>query len=166
MEIKYKNLTIYPYEGIITRGFKNGSVKECGCYSEKGYLRFKQDNKILSNHRFIFEKFHKVILNPNEFINHKNFKKDDNRIDNLEVVSNQENTQWSKKYKTNTSGYKNISKHKNGGWTVNITVSGKKQYHGYFKTLKDAIEKRDSVIDYLNSQGHKYYKDYHNKLYE
>ena len=157
--IKYKNLIIHPYEGKIFREFKNGCIKECGCYSKKGYLFFKQDNKIVRCHRFIYEKFHNTILKPSQFINHINFKKDDNRIDNLEVVSNQQNTQWSKKYITNTSGYKNIYKHKSGGWTVGLRVNDENPYYGYFNNLKDAIQKRDSVIDNLNLQGHRYFKD-------
>jgi len=68
---------------------------------------------------------------PDNQIDHYNRKKDDNRIENLHVVTSQQN-QWN----TNVKGYyweKRINK-----WAAQITLNGKKINLGYFENEEDA----------------------------
>lgn len=66
-----------------------------GNLGHSGYLRFtirlsKSKCKTYLSHRFIYECFYGLI-EKNKQINHKNFIKIDNRLENLEVVSASEN---------------------------------------------------------------------------
>lgn len=44
---------------------------------------------------------------------------------------------------TSSTGIRGVSPHVDGGYTVRVTVDGKRKYLGYFKTLKDACDARD-----------------------
>lgn len=59
-------------------------------YNNKGYLRIKLCGKNYLVHRLVAEAF---IQNPDklETVNHKNFDKTDNRVENLEWMSNADN---------------------------------------------------------------------------
>lgn len=78
---------------------------------------------------------------PSGFIDHINGIRDDNRIDNLRVVSPCENTWNTKKHLDNKSGYKGVYYHKlNNTWRASIMAKGKKYHIGLFKTPELAYE--------------------------
>lgn len=81
---------------------------------------------------------------PSTQIDHINGNRADNRIDNLRVVSNQENSKNSKKFNNNTSGYTGVSKFKNK-WRAYITVNGKQKHLGVFDSILDAVAKRQEA---------------------
>lgn len=70
-------------------------------------------------------------------INHKNFIRDDNRVENLEIVSQRVNT--NKKHIRSTSKYVGVYWHKsNKHWSSSIQINGKQKHLGTFKTEIDA----------------------------
>ena len=65
-------------------------------------------------------------------INHINFNKTDNRAENLEIVTNRENT--NRKHIKSTSSYLGVSWHKGvGKWQATITHRFNRYHLGYFK---------------------------------
>lgn len=119
----------------------------------KGYLiiglRKNRVRKMFYIHRLVAIHF---LENPDckNFINHKDFNKHNNNIDNLEWVTQKENVNYSvdnmkhKKSVTHSNTNEKYISYRasNGRYRV---VIDKKEY-GTFKTLEDAIKKRDSIL--------------------
>jgi hypothetical protein len=97
-QIDIGNFIVYPNEGKIKSKKSN---KFLGTTSKTtGYVYVRQQSKQYAVHRMVYESFHGIKLQPQQQINHINRQKDDNRIINLELVTNQQNTQWT----TNRTG--------------------------------------------------------------
>jgi len=80
---------------------------------------------------------------PNLQIDHINGDATDNRIINLRVVSNQENSKNSRMNKNNASGFSGVSWSKQSGkWKVRIHISGKETHIGSFQKIEDAVVAR------------------------
>lgn len=70
-------------------------------------------------------------------INHKDFDRTNNHVDNLEIVTNRENC--SHRQKLGTSKYVGVYWFKaNKKWLARIYIDGKHKYIGYFKNEEDA----------------------------
>ena len=81
------------------------------------------------------------IANPDNKpeVDHINKNTDDNRIENLRWVTKSENNQNKGKNKSNTSGHKYISYHKQRDiWVFNKRINGKR-YNKCFRTKIEAI---------------------------
>ena len=87
------------------------------------------------------EMMHRVIMNAqaNEQVDHINGNTLDNRRCNLRLCSHGQNIVNRKTSKSNTSGYKGVSKsgHK---WLSNISFDGKRVYLGVFETKEKAAQ--------------------------
>lgn len=70
-------------------------------------------------------------------INHINFNKIDNRVDNLEIITNRENS--NQKHIKSSSKYTGVSWHKgNKKWCSVIVVNGKNKFLGLFDDEEEA----------------------------
>lgn len=107
----------------------------------KGYRKGKIFNKTTKAHRVIWAIHYGSW--PDDQIDHINGVSDDNRIKNLRVVTNAENSRNKSMQKNNTSGVmgvywcKDISK-----WKAQIQCNGKSIHLGYFTSKDDAIAAR------------------------
>lgn len=125
-------------------------LKECCWHSHKDsttgnyyvqtnisiFVDGKRKQKIVQMHRMILE-----VENYKIKINHKNFNTLNNCRNNIEICSNAENKQYSKKHKDNTSGYKGVTWHKKQQcWTVQIGINYKNIHLGSFDNIIDAAQ--------------------------
>ncbi|MEO1917222.1 MAG: HNH endonuclease signature motif containing protein [Candidatus Thioglobus sp.] len=107
---------------------------ESGCKTTEGYRDVRVDGKLHRTHRVIWI-MHNGDIPKNKFIDHENRIKDDNRIDNLRLVTGQENA-----FNTSAKGYiwhKSISR-----WVAYITLDGVQKHLGSFVKEEDAKEAR------------------------
>ena len=93
-----------------------------------------------------FSKVHQLVAmaflnhNPcgyNLVVNHKNFNRLDNRLENIEVVTMRENT--NKKHLESTSKYVGVSwREKRKKWRASIIINGESKHLGEFKDEHEA----------------------------
>ena len=80
---------------------------------------------------------------PSNQIDHINGIRTDNRIENLRVVTPQENSRNIKMFNTNTSGVTGVSWVKaRGKWMAMISVKGRNKNLGYFQSIDEATAVR------------------------
>jgi hypothetical protein len=78
-------------------------------------------------------------------VNHKNFKRDDNRVENLEVVTIRENN--NAKHLPSSSKYTGVSWNKRyKKWNSRIFIDGKSKYLGVFNDEKEASEYYEAAL--------------------
>ena len=117
--------------------YKDGDLirknKVAGCLHKSGYRQIKVNNVIYPAHRLIWI-FHNGSIDENMQIDHINGIKDDNRIENLRLVTAQQNS-WNRS-RLNSKGYtwnKDLNK-----WQASIWVNGKMNYLGLYANEQDA----------------------------
>ena len=104
--------------------------------------------KTFGVHRLISMCFIDNPLNK-KCINHKNFIKDDNRIENLEWVTHRENNKHFNESKNFTSKYIGVCWNKKSEkWEVGCTIQGIKKYLGLFENELDA---KNAYINFLKT---------------
>jgi len=84
-------------------------------------------------------------------INHINFTPTDNRIENLEIVTQRENGNL--KHKIHSSKYTGVGWNKyHRKWRSYIEINGKFKHLGYFHFEEEAHEAYEKALDIVNSQ--------------
>lgn len=82
-------------------------------------------------------------------VNHINFIRDDNRLENLEIVTQRENTSYKRSHKT--SVYCGVVWHKiQKKWVASIRVGGIKKYLGSFDSEEEAYKYYELALDCIN----------------
>ncbi len=97
-----------------------------------GYRRLEIDGKQHRTHRLIWI-MHNGDIPKNKFIDHNNRIKTDNRIENLRVVTNQENA-----FNTSAKGYTWVESRNK--YRSLIMVDGVSKHLGYFVKKEDAAQ--------------------------
>ena len=123
--------------GLLTRKTKTGRFDRtgqvAGCVKKCGYVRVQIGKRIYQGHRIAWAVYYGEW--PNEFIDHINGNRSDNRICNLRDVSHQKNTMNSKIRSNNRSGYKGVYKMRNK-FMAQIHFNGSKIRLGLFETAE------------------------------
>ena len=102
--------------------------------SKIGLVKTKQIHQLVAeaflNHS---QKGHKLV------VNHKNFNRQDNRLENLEIITNRENTNKKHKKSKSKSKYIGVTWHKRANkWTAQILYKRKNIHLGCFNNEIDA----------------------------
>lgn len=119
----------------------------------KEYHRVCLYNDIGKTHKSIHVIVAETFLNHTScgmqlVVNHINFNKIDNRVENLEIVTNRENT--NKKHLKSSSQYIGVSLHKSSKkWQSNIFFKGKLKYLGLFDNEIDAHNEYQKALNNL-----------------
>ena len=119
---------------------KIGSM--AGSINKNGYISIVIDNKNHSAHRLIYMYFNEI---PDGCcIDHADGNRLNNKIENLRIATQKQNSQNSRKRKQCTSQYKGVSKRKNSSTFVcQIRINGKQECLGYFCDELEAAKKYD-----------------------
>jgi hypothetical protein len=85
---------------------------------------------------------------PVDQIDHIDGDGENNRLNNLRIVSSTENSRNQKLHKNNTSGYNGVRWRKEKRkWVAQIGINGVHHYLGSFTNIKDAIDARARAND-------------------
>jgi len=113
-----------------------GSV--AGCPNKAGYLKTFIDGKSYYNHRLVYLLYHGYF--PENFVDHINRNKSDNRVSNLREVSRSCNLRNTGNPKNNTSGVKGVYfLKKENKWAAKIPLNKKMRSLGIYKSKEEAI---------------------------
>jgi len=126
---------------INTKNRSNAKAGDIAGYKRTdGFIIIRIDGIKYSAHRlawlYVYGEF------PENFLNHINEIKDDNRLCNLNLTTNQQNQHSLTNPQTNnTSGFRGVSWVKpSKKWIAIIKINGKKKYLGLFITAELAYE--------------------------
>lgn len=134
---------VFTWEVSPARNVKAGAV--AGSVRKRtGYRSIQFDGRWYRANRlawfFVYDKFPSLILD------HRNGKRDDNRIKNLREATGSQNAQNRKSVRGSTSIYKGVTFHKSmRKWQAYITKSGRPTYLGLFDTEEAAARAYNAV---------------------
>ena len=108
--------------------------------SNKEYWRINLMGQEIRAHRLAWYLHYGEDPGADLLVDHINGDSLDNRIDNLRLVTESENSKNRKKGNNNTTGFKGVYQNKDGSISARIDVNGKNKYLGSFKTVELAAK--------------------------
>jgi len=145
-----KHLRYEPENGNLywteRRANRTDLSKPAGILTPEGYIQISisinRKQYLFRAHQLIWRMHHGVWSELH--IDHLNRTRNDNRLENLRLVSHQENMMNQGMKYNNKLGYQNISVDRNG-YSVRVMINYKVINRKYFRTLEQAISHRDSI---------------------
>ena len=138
-------------DGVLTwkvthrAGFKAG-VK----MKQNGYIKIVFMGERYRAHRIVWE-MHNGEIPDGMQIDHINNVRDDNRIENLRVVSNKDNSKNRSINSNNKSGVMGVSwDSSRGKWSAEIKPDGQKVFLGRFNSIEEASKVRKIAENEFN----------------
>jgi len=137
--------TIWWKEQITGKGRRRKMDKPVGCRRGAGYLHFGFKGKTYDVHKVIWE-MHYGPVTPGMEIDHRNNIRHDNRIENLQELTNGDNSKKRLLSKNNKTGYRGVWFHKrNKKFVAQIKIDYEKKHLGCFDTAEEAYEARKAA---------------------
>jgi len=113
--------------------------------TEHGYLYCWHGGKRVRHHRYVWEQANGPIPDGLD-VDHINGDRTDNRLDNLRLVTRQENMQNAKRYCTNSSGVTGVCWRKQKQrWQAYVVVDYKQIHLGHYRDWFEAVCARKSA---------------------
>lgn len=125
--------------GVIRWRVSRGKAKagsEAGCLDGQGYRIITAFGVIYQAHRLAWLLHYGAW--PISELDHKNRDKANNRILNLREATRSQNACNSAPPVSKSSGFRGVTKHRNGRWQASIKVKGRSIYLGLFDDVEDA----------------------------
>lgn len=120
---------------ILTKNRKCTPGRPAGYSNHNGYWQITINSKHYKAHRlawlYVFGKW------PDGYLDHINNNGMDNRISNLRIAAPKQNAANSRRRRTNSSGFKGVSRHKKL-WRAVICADGKSYLLGLFRSPEEA----------------------------
>ena len=134
----------------LDKGNRKGIIRKLGkCVNGYSNLKLVINSKhtTIRMHRAVYFSFNTGDIGSDLVIDHLNGNKKDDRLENLELVSYQENAlRYTRSIKTKFPTYiTNMSSNKY--FYISKKVNGKSKVFGRFNTIKEAVERRDKLIN-------------------
>ena len=99
-----------------------------------GYFEIRIDNKMIKCHRIVAYAYLGLDINdPTQIIDHKNRIRNDNRVDNLQIVSAQQN-----RFNSGADGYSIVKYKDTIKYQARIRINGKLKWLGTYNTAEEA----------------------------
>ena len=112
--------------------------------NSEGYIRITINKKLYLLHRLIYKYFNvdwDITYSPNKQIDHIDINPLNNKIENLRVVTNSQNSRNQNKQKNCSSKYIGVYWNKNSNkWIAHIKINCKTTHLGYFDNEDEAGE--------------------------
>lgn len=137
--LEYKNGNLY---WRVSRGGMMAGSK-AGSKTVRKYIVINLNNRQYFIHRVIWL----IVFGewPNGFVDHIDQNRSNNKIENLRVVSHQENFRNQRLPSNNTSGAMGVYLHKSGKWVASIRNNWMPEYLGIYEKKEDAINARKAA---------------------
>ena len=139
-QTRLKELFYYSSTGHLHRKVGNGrsgANATVGCLDRQGYVRGSVDGERVSEHRIIWIWFNGAIP-EGMVIDHINGERADNRIENLQCISQRENISRSYGRKLPTGVYKE----RESSYRAVVMIDGKKRSKS-FPTIRECVDWRE-----------------------
>lgn len=122
---------------VASRGGRAMAGNIAGSIDRQGYRRITIDRREYKAHRLAW--LYVTGAWPENYIDHRNGVRDDNRFANLREATSGENHQNITRRSDNTSGFIGVTWHRqNMKWMAQIRVDGRYHYLGCFNTYEEA----------------------------
>ena len=140
----------------LMKPFNNGHGYQVVSFAIQDGEKKKRKNYYV--HRLVANAFIENPLNKPE-VNHKNYIREDNRVENLEWCTDKENTNYSKDHLAHTRKNTSGIRLKNNKYEVGVYHKRKQYYCGRYATYEEALEVRNKKLEELGAFYEKHYKN-------